>query len=1125
MLVSKVWYKRGAWLASTAICALLSTGASAQEAQTSEVSELEEIIVVGTRQAIKDSEDIKRNSESIVDSITATDIGAFPDRSIAEALQRVPGVSVIRTADPTDVTHYTAEPSGVVIRGLTQTRSEFNGRDVFSANSGYGLQYEDISPALVARVDTFKNQTAEMIEGGIAGTINIVTSVPFDNNGRVLTGNIAANYGDISGQVTPDVSGVYSDTWDTNSGRFGLLVSGTHSELVTSSRGAVQGRTLIFDPGTYSDSSGNAIDRELYIPSGVFFTETEYDRVRDGLSIAGQWESPDQRFLATAQYSASRYENTWRERLQENYWKFVQQGTPHTTTINDPFFVLSPEEEGGTFGANGASSGDPFTFQSNGLFGMGTINQTFGGAGDWGYGAVDWSSSEYPFPYLEGGTDNLGVLSNGVAQTEPCIFSADVGRTSPCPRAVEVLTKTRYAQEKRSIDDVSLNFKWTPTDQLKFNFDYQHVEADTSLDDIVVGFKTFADVRLDLTSGLPQLTWMQPSYYNQIGTSPFTNPENYAVGNVMDHITDSTGSLDAFRADAAYEVDTPWVEEIRAGFRVADRRQEHKWSAYNWNTVSAAWNTVNQADSFQLNSGPTFNADSSLRFPGYEPGFYESVSFGQDILGGGLVGNQELLFMNFDFLENDDWVRRNFSAVGQEAAGGTASAYWNPICYREGEISGSCFTQGEIVDVEENTKALYAMAMIGGDDAKVFGYPVSGNVGLRYVEIENTSSGAINFPIAFDAGSLDCVANPVTNSQIIACATAGAVDDQAFSSGSSASSVTSSTNGYALPSANFRVELGEQTYLRMAASRALSKPDIGLLKNYTQVRRTGITSLDSVADGGNIVYDGAGNAIDAVYSYAANSGNPRLKPIQATQFDVSLEHYFEPVGSLTAVLFYKELDDYIQNGTFIVPVTHNGVTRNIATTAPVNGDGASLKGFELQFRRYFDDVLPAPFDGLGIEANYTRVMNQGVSNANLVADTTGENAVAFSSQSGMIDPGRLENLSDHTANIVGIYEKGKFGGRLAYNWRSEYLISVNDCCVGFPVWSDDEGFLDASLRYAISDNLELSFQGSNLLEQRAETKAQVRGPTDDNPNQESVFLPASTFEYDRRFQIGLRAKF
>ena len=76
------------------------------------------IIVTGTRRALKTSQNIKRNADTVVDSITATDIGAFPDKSIAESLQRVPGVTVNRFSASDDTSHISGDPSGVLVRGL-----------------------------------------------------------------------------------------------------------------------------------------------------------------------------------------------------------------------------------------------------------------------------------------------------------------------------------------------------------------------------------------------------------------------------------------------------------------------------------------------------------------------------------------------------------------------------------------------------------------------------------------------------------------------------------------------------------------------------------------------------------------------------------------------------------------------------------------------------------------------------------------------------------------------------------------------------------------------------------------------------------------------------------------------
>ncbi len=174
--------KRSA-LAIAVASALSVTPVYAQEEADEDV---EEVVVTGIRSSLQSAQALKRNADTVIESITADDLGDFPDKSIAEALQRVAGITVNRFAASDDTAHFSAEPSGVVVRGLNMVRTEFNGRDSFSANSSRGLSWGDVSPELMSGVDTYKNQMAELIEGGIAGTVNMRTRLPFDQNDQTL---------------------------------------------------------------------------------------------------------------------------------------------------------------------------------------------------------------------------------------------------------------------------------------------------------------------------------------------------------------------------------------------------------------------------------------------------------------------------------------------------------------------------------------------------------------------------------------------------------------------------------------------------------------------------------------------------------------------------------------------------------------------------------------------------------------------------------------------------------------------------------------------------------------------------------------------------------------------------
>jgi hypothetical protein len=103
-----------------------------------------------------------------------------------------------------------------------------------------------------------------------------------------------------------------------------------------------------------------------------------------------------------------------------------------------------------------------------------------------------------------------------------------------------------------------------------------------------------------------------------------------------------------------------------------------------------------------------------------------------------------------------------------------------------------------------------------------------------------------------------------------------------------------------------------------------------------------------------------------------------------------------------------------------------------------------------------------------------------------------------------------------------MYEKGRVSARVAYNWRSKYLVTAVDCCVYLPVWQKGSGFLDASIRYRPTDAIEVSLEASNLLNTKTVLLQQV---TDVHSPQGKVILtPNAWFQNDRRFILGFRWK-
>lgn len=1128
----KVGLRGGVSHTALAVCVSLAmvTGVAAQEAPAAQgAGEATEVVVVGVRKALRNAQATKRDADTVVDSISATDIGAFPDKSVAEALQRVAGVSVTRFAAKNDVIHFSAEPSGVVIRGLLQVRSEFNGRDSFSANSSYGLSWSDVSPELMGGVDVYKNITADMIEGGIAGTVNLRTRRPFDQRGRLLAASAEANYGDLAKKTTPTLSALYSDRWDTEAGEFGFLANVTHSEITTNSQGTTLPRMMPFAEGVYAE-------QKTYIPSSFSINDNMYTRTRKGASLAGQWANSDRTILATVQYNYSSYRNKWFEDAVSSSFNWVDSAVHTQSSVWTDGSIIAPADVVSSDN-NAYIPGTPFTFNSDGLFQTGIITT----AGDgWGKGEPDWGSGTEasgwnPTQYVPGSTDQFGhhdIHGFDLPLIQPCINGGTLHGNRPCEYGVGFSTQTRFSDETRVVEDLAVNLTWNATDKLKFNFDAQLIRATAEKYDVTIGLKTFANVNMDLRGKYPKVALEAPNRYNLIGDM-FSDPRNYSPDFAMDHVTDSEGEMTAYRTDVDYKMDSVWLDSVRAGLRIADREQQHRWSNYNWRQIASIW-SVNARDAYFVDSGATYNGDGSIRFQGYEPGYYELRNIGGDILSGDIINVNAFPFITHDVISNASELAKRFAISGQTDEGGVASSAWEPICERGDEIDASCFTGGEILDVREQTNSAYLMLKFGGPDATIFnGIGVSGNVGVRVVRNRLSSNGGMNFARSFTASDFNC--QPMSQEQIDSlppgalaitppCLAINSFEDQAYSDNTFLPLVSNVDHRYTLPSFNVKFDLTEEWVLRFAASRAMSKPDIGLLRNYMQINRGNLNQSDIRVNNPNLILDENGDPFAYRYSYTASMGNPKLRAITADQVDLSLEYYFAAVGSLTMNVFHKKFNDYIQNGNYILPITNNGVTRDVSVTLPVNAEGGKISGFEIAYQQYFD-FLPAPWDGFGVQANYTRIKNSGIENQSLTIDTADGSTVTGSARAGSINPGRLEGLSDHQYNLVLMYEKAKFGARLAYNWRSEYLISINDCCIGLPVWNEAEGFLDGSLRYLVTPNVELSVQGSNLLGTKTVYTQQAQGPTADNPNTPSLFLPAGWYENDRRVLVGIRLKY
>lgn len=284
-----------------ALCAF-PVQAQAQDQQASSANEEEQdfIVVSGIRDALEQAAEIKRNAPQVVDVITAEDVGKLPDANVAEALQRVTGVQITRVF---------GEGQAVSIRGLQQVRVEVDGRTLlgFSARLsppendqlGRSSGLDAVPSSVFGRLEVQKSPVASQTEGGLSGTVNLITPKPFNFKDTTLSVRAQGTYSDGSDKFEPAFSGLFATKFFDD--RIGILISGEHQER-TSLIQAFERNNFLNRNFTLAGTPPTTVVREA--PVALQYENFVVDRSRTGLSGVLQFEVTPQLVLtAEALYS------------------------------------------------------------------------------------------------------------------------------------------------------------------------------------------------------------------------------------------------------------------------------------------------------------------------------------------------------------------------------------------------------------------------------------------------------------------------------------------------------------------------------------------------------------------------------------------------------------------------------------------------------------------------------------------------------------------------------------------------------------------------------------------------------------------------------------------------------
>ena len=281
--------KRLAFMLSVAPMALLAMPVAAQTAtekpaatKTADNSAVTEVVVTGLRQSLRSAQTIKRNSDAILDAVVAEDIGKLPDNTAAETLARIAGIQVERFSD---------EANRVLIRGLPDVATTYNGREIFTAELRR-VQLQDFPAQALAGIEVYKSGTADIVEPGLAGLINVRTRRPMDFKGRFIGGGVRLTYNDQSKKRDPSGNILISDRWDTSIGEIGILANATYAQSQYRN-GVRYNNQDISTVSSLSSVSPASVGQSFRYPHSVGLYNDGGKRFRPSGNVAIQWKPND----------------------------------------------------------------------------------------------------------------------------------------------------------------------------------------------------------------------------------------------------------------------------------------------------------------------------------------------------------------------------------------------------------------------------------------------------------------------------------------------------------------------------------------------------------------------------------------------------------------------------------------------------------------------------------------------------------------------------------------------------------------------------------------------------------------------------------------------------------------
>ncbi len=1081
----------------TAVAALL-IGASGAAAQAQATDQMETVVVTGFRESLANALELKKNSNLIMESVTAEDVGKMPDQDVAESLQRLPGVQIDRDQ---------GKGTAVLIDGLRQNLTTLNGDDFLTGKefyvegeaggggAGSNVQYNSLSgipSEEIGRVDVYKSPNAGLTEGGMGGIIDLRTRDPLSSKDgfsfAVQLRGTSTSYGSIAG-TTPDATLVASYKPSSTFAITGS-VSYDYENTITHEYEAYNRSPWDI---TGADVSGYNGVGNLASTTVAAVANPAYVATCPGPNNSAKWSAgcPNPATNVANLSNGSFTANSGQGTLPGGK-TYILPEYAYFTNVND-----SNRTIGATLGA---------TWQATNAITT-SINWFYSHTGDQN---INYSDKV--------GFNGSGSTSNVPGQSPPGIdadnpYSIDgngvVQSATFYLQGAE--TATLYQDTHTEANNLQWHTKWDDGGPLTGTFDVSYSRATSNLqadqEDVEHGYYSADGQSASIQSTAPGCNNFAPSCAAGAGnpaiqlqwsnggssglpTASYIGTYANVLSNAQDTLFKSAWAWanlgkeqeDAVRGEL---VDKPAFLSgvdgtITGGFRIAQRDVAETFGRYLINGLDVNGNYIANCCYGSGNGSYLYYQD-----PGYAAIPYSTATSNPSLamtvknfaLGNIIVKNPSTGGMtNPATFLNTIWNNASVvptmtpSAIvtpsGVVACSGTSQP---AACSVPAKTATPNNSEKFFVDtlssfkVHETTESAYLMSDLGSKD-KGF----HANFGVRVVLTSQTVDGATSAPVVTSYGTATW--NGVNN------------NNTPFSTGHYTVDI--------LPSMNVDFYVTDDQIVRFAAARVVSPADlfnlgVGQSYNFTRETGSGINIHTGQADG---------------FEFAnGSSGNPLLDPYRANQFNLTWEDYFAPGGLASVSGFYKQIESFevTEPVNTFVSDDFGGTTGPI--TEPVNGGKGSIEGLEFSGQYAFDD-------GLGFAANYT------------YTQSTSALTTAFSSHLPI--PG----VAAHALTGTVYYENYGFDARMSYSWRSKAVndglggstFSPTNTATGNPVaygvFTAPYGELDAQVAYNINENISVQVSAQNLTAEAAHTYLQ---------------FPNMPFTYDNsgtRYFFGFRFK-